>query len=92
MDEVDVLTFTTEPLEADMEIAGPLTLTFWAKTEFNMPVAAYNVSGEYAMIKSAAQLGRIDEKSIMLETLTAFKRAGADLIITYFAKEAVQLI
>ncbi|MGI8504476.1 MAG: metallophosphatase [Hassallia sp.] len=53
----------------------------------NLPVAAYNVSGEYAMIKAAAQNGWIDEKKVILETLTSMKRAGADLILTYFAKE-----
>ncbi|MFC1925348.1 porphobilinogen synthase [Chloroflexota bacterium] len=56
---------------------------------FNVPLAAYNVSGEYAMIKAAAQRGWIDEKAAVLETLTAIKRAGADLIITYHAREAV---
>ena len=53
----------------------------------NLPVAAYNVSGEYAMIKPAAQKGWIDEKQVILETLTSMKRAGASLILTYFAKE-----
>lgn len=50
-------------------------------------MAAYNVSGEYVMIKAAAQQGWIDEKKIVLETLTGLKRAGADLILTYFAKD-----
>lgn len=58
----------------------------------NLPVAAYNVSGEYAMIKSAAQQGWIDEKKIILETLTSMKRAGADLILTYFAKEVALIL
>ncbi|MEO1523778.1 MAG: hypothetical protein AAFU78_23800, partial [Cyanobacteria bacterium J06633_2] len=49
------------------------------------PVAAYNVSGEYAMVKAAAQQGWIDGETVMLETLTSMKRAGADLILTYFA-------
>lgn len=53
----------------------------------NLPVAAYNVSGEYAMIKPAAQKGWIDEKQVILETLTSMKRAGASLILTYFPKE-----
>jgi len=53
-----------------------------------LPLAAYNVSGEYAMIKAAAQNGWLDERSVVLETLTAFKRAGADLILTYHAKQA----
>ena len=57
------------------------------KQHTNLPVAAYNVSGEYAMIKAAAQQGWIDEKAVMMETLTSLKRAGADLILTYFAKE-----
>ncbi|MBC6478214.1 MAG: porphobilinogen synthase [Hormoscilla sp. GM7CHS1pb] len=56
------------------------------KHHTNLPVAAYNVSGEYAMIKAAAQQGWIDEQKVMLETLTSMKRAGADVILTYFAK------
>ena len=56
----------------------------------NLPVAAYNVSGEYSMIKAAALKGWIDEKKVTLETLTSFKRAGADLILTYHAKDAVR--
>ncbi|WP_026100256.1 porphobilinogen synthase [Fortiea contorta] len=57
-----------------------------------LPVAAYNVSGEYAMIKAAAQMGWIDEKQVILETLTSMKRAGADLILTYFAKEVALML
>ncbi|WP_409301988.1 porphobilinogen synthase [Peribacillus sp. SCS-155] len=57
------------------------------KNNFTLPVVAYNVSGEYSMIKAAAQNGWIDEKSIVMEMLTSMKRAGADLIITYFAKD-----
>jgi porphobilinogen synthase len=57
-----------------------------------VPVSAYNISGEYAMIKAAAKMGWIDEKKAIIETLTAIKRAGADLIATYFAKEALQLL
>jgi porphobilinogen synthase len=60
------------------------------KDSFDLPVAAYNVSGEYAMIKAAAQRGWIDEKGITLEMLTGFKRAGADMILTYFAKDAAR--
>ena len=60
-----------------------------AKDNFNVPVAAYNVSGEFSMIKAAAERGWIDGDRIMMETLTSIKRAGADVIITYFAKEAV---
>lgn len=58
----------------------------------NVPVAAYNVSGEYAMIKAAAQNGWIDEKKVILETLLSIKRAGADLILTYFAKEVALML
>jgi len=57
-----------------------------------VPVSAYNISGEYAMIKAAAKMGWLDENKAILETLTAIKRAGADLIATYFAKDAVKLI
>ncbi len=60
------------------------------KTEFQVPVAAYNVSGEYAMIKAAAQNGWLDEQQVALEALTCIKRAGADMILTYFAKSAVE--
>ncbi len=63
-----------------------------AKENFNFPVAAYNVSGEYSMVKAAAEKGWIDGEKVMMETLTAIKRAGADVIITYFAKEAIRLI
>jgi porphobilinogen synthase len=63
-----------------------------AKQEFDLPVAAYNVSGEYSMIKAAAQLGWLDEEKAMLESLTAIKRAGADIIITYFASQAAKLL
>ncbi|BAU09044.1 delta-aminolevulinic acid dehydratase [Fischerella major NIES-592] len=62
------------------------------KNYTNLPVAAYNVSGEYAMIKAAAQNGWIDEKRVILETLTSMKRAGADLILTYFAKEVALML
>ena len=63
-----------------------------AKQEFDLPLAAYNVSGEYSMIKAAAQLGWLDEEKAMMESLTAIKRAGADIIITYWAKEAAKLL
>ncbi len=62
------------------------------KDAVNVPVSAYNISGEYAMIKAAAKMGWIDENKAIIETLTSMKRAGADLIATYFAKEAVKLI
>lgn len=55
-----------------------------------MPVAAYNVSGEYAMVKAGAQNGWIDEKRVVLEVLTNIKRAGTDIILTYFAKPVVE--
>ncbi|WP_066381708.1 porphobilinogen synthase [Anabaena sp. CA = ATCC 33047] len=58
----------------------------------HLPVAAYNVSGEYAMIKAAAQHGWIDEKKVILESLTSMKRAGADLILTYFAKDVALML
>ncbi|EHL2570240.1 porphobilinogen synthase, partial [Listeria monocytogenes] len=57
------------------------------KNNTNLPVVAYNVSGEYAMVKAAAQNGWIDEEKIVIEMLTSMKRAGATLIITYFAKD-----
>jgi porphobilinogen synthase len=60
------------------------------KDEFDLPVAAYNVSGEYAMIKAAEQLGWMDGQRVMMETLTSIKRAGADMILTYFAMEAAK--
>ena len=60
------------------------------KTEFQVPVAAYNVSGEYAMVKAGAQNGWIDEERVALELLTSIKRAGADMILTYFAKSVVE--
>ncbi len=60
------------------------------KDEFGYPTAAYNVSGEYAMVKAAAANGWIDEERVVLETLTGFKRAGADLILTYHAKDAAR--
>jgi len=63
-----------------------------AKEEFDLPLAAYNVSGEYAMIKAAGRLGWLDEPRVMMEVLYAIKRAGADIIITYFAKEAARTL
>ncbi len=62
------------------------------KNEFNKPIACYNVSGEYAMVKAAAQKGWIDGEKVMMESLTSMKRAGADIIITYFAKEAAKIL
>ena len=63
-----------------------------AKNEFNLPTAAYNVSGEYSMIKAAVTNGWLDGERVMLEVLTSIKRAGADVIITYFAKEAARIV
>jgi porphobilinogen synthase len=63
-----------------------------AKQEFDLPLAAYNVSGEYSMIKAAAQMGWLDEEKTMLESLTAIKRAGADIIITYWAKDLAKAL
>jgi porphobilinogen synthase len=62
------------------------------KRRFRMPTAAYNVSGEYSMIKAAAKMGWIDGERVMMEALTGIKRAGADLILTYFAKEAAAVL
>ncbi len=62
------------------------------REEFDLPVGAYNVSGEYSMIKAAAQNGWLDEERVMMEVLTGIKRAGADLILTYFAKDAARLL
>jgi len=62
------------------------------RQEFGLPLAAYSVSGEYAMIKAAGRLGWLDEERCMLEALTAIRRAGADLVITYFAREAARLL
>ena len=62
------------------------------KDTFQMPTAAYNVSGEYSMVKAASQLGWIDEQRVMMEMLTGIKRAGADMILTYFAKDAAKLL
>jgi porphobilinogen synthase len=62
------------------------------KNEVDVPVAVYQVSGEYAMIKAAAEKGWLDHDQIMMETTTAFKRAGADIIASYFAKDVVKLI
>jgi len=62
------------------------------REEFDVPIAAYNVSGEYAMVKAAAAQGWIDEQRVMMETLTAIRRAGADMILTYFAKDAAKLL
>jgi porphobilinogen synthase len=81
---------------ADMVMVKPalayLDVVAKVKEATNLPVAAYNVSGEYAMIKAADRLGWIDGKKVMLETLLSMKRAGADVILTYFAKEVAQIL
>lgn len=81
---------------ADIVIVKPalayLDVLWRVRTEFNVPVAAYNVSGEFAMVKAAAQLGWLEEERAMFEVLTAIRRAGADLILTYFAKDAAQML
>ncbi len=81
---------------ADMVMVKPalpyLDVIRRVKEEFDRPVAAYNVSGEYAMVKAAAANGWLDEKRAMMETLIAIRRAGADLILTYFAKDAAELL
>jgi len=69
-----------------------LDIIYRIREEFDLPVAAYNVSGEYAMIKAAEKMGWIDGQRVMMETLTAIKRAGADMILTYFALEAAKLL
>jgi porphobilinogen synthase len=63
-----------------------------AKAEFGVPLAAYSVSGEYAMIRAAGQLGWLDEPRAIMEALTGIRRAGADIVITYFAREAARLL
>jgi porphobilinogen synthase len=79
---------------ADMIMVKPalayLDIVYRAKKRFRMPTAAYNVSGEFSMIKAAAREGWIDEKSAILEVLTSIKRAGADMILTYHAMEAAE--
>uniref|UniRef100_A0A7C2HUK3 Delta-aminolevulinic acid dehydratase n=1 Tax=Ammonifex degensii TaxID=42838 RepID=A0A7C2HUK3_9THEO len=79
---------------ADMVMVKPalayLDVIYRVKKRFNRPVAAYNVSGEYSLVKAAAAQGWVDERAVVLEMLTAIKRAGADVILTYFAKDAAR--
>ena len=79
---------------ADMLMVKPalafLDIIAAARRRFDLPIAAYNVSGEYAMVKAAARMGWLDERKTALETLTGIKRAGADIIITYHAKDAAR--
>jgi porphobilinogen synthase len=81
---------------ADIIIVKPamayLDIIREVKNSVALPVSAYHVSGEYAMIKAAAKMGWINEDKAIIESLTSIKRAGADLIATYFAKDAVKLI
>ena len=81
---------------ADILMVKPATLYLdvlrRVRERFDLPTAAYHVSGEYAMIKAAAQKGWIDEQRVMLETLTSIKRAGADIILTYYAREAIRAL
>lgn len=81
---------------ADFLMVKPATayldLVYALRQKYDLPIAAYHVSGEYAMIKAAAARGWIDENRVMIETLTSIKRAGADLIITYFARQAVNAL
>ena len=78
---------------ADILMVKPATVYLdilkMVREQFDLPVAAYHVSGEYALIKAAAQKGWIDEQRVMMETLTSIKRAGADIILTYYAREAI---
>ncbi len=81
---------------ADMLLVKPalayLDVLWRVKHEFGLPTAAYHVSGEYAMVKAAAERGWIDGARVMLEVLTSIRRAGADLVVTYFAREAAPLL
>jgi porphobilinogen synthase len=81
---------------ADILMVKPATvfldLLRAVRERFGLPMAAYHVSGEYALIKAAAEKGWIDEERVMLETLTSIKRAGADIILTYYAREAVRAL
>ena len=81
---------------ADILMVKPATVYLdilkMVRDRFDLPLAAYHVSGEYAMIKAAAQNGWIDEMRVMMETLTSIKRAGADIILTYYAREAIKAL
>jgi porphobilinogen synthase len=81
---------------ADILMVKPATLYLdvlrAVRDRLELPMAAYHVSGEYALIKAAAQKGWIDEQRVMLETLTSIKRAGADIILTYYAREAIRAL
>ena len=81
---------------ADILMVKPATVYLdvlkMVRDRFDLPLAAYHVSGEYALIKAAAQKGWIDEERVMMETLTSIKRAGADIILTYYAREAIRAL
>lgn len=81
---------------ADILMVKPATIYLdilrMVRDRFDLPLAAYHVSGEYALIKAAAQNGWIDEERVMLETLTSIKRAGADIILTYYARDAIRAL
>lgn len=81
---------------ADILMVKPATVYLdilkMVRDRFDLPLAAYHVSGEYAMIKAASQKGWIDEPRVMMETLTSIKRAGADIILTYYAREAIKAL
>ena len=81
---------------ADILMVKPATVYLdvlsMIRRRFDVPIAAYHVSGEYALIKAAAQKGWIDEERVMMETLTSIKRAGADIILTYYAREAIRVL
>ena len=81
---------------ADILMVKPATVYLdilkMMRDRFDLPLAAYHVSGEYALIKAAAQKGWIDEERVMMETLTSIKRAGADIILTYYAREAIRAL
>ena len=100
--QMDAANFREALREADLDVAQGadmlmvkpalpyLDIIKAARERYNLPIGAYQVSGEYAQIKAAAQLGWIDEERVMMESLTSIKRAGADIILTYFAKEAIK--
>lgn len=81
---------------ADIVMVKPalsyLDIIYRVKNEFRVPTAAYSVSGEYSMIKAVSEKGWLDERDIMLETIISIKRAGADLILTYYAKELAEVL
>ena len=81
---------------ADIVMVKPalayLDVIWRVKERFEVPVAAYNVSGEYSMVKAAGRLGWVDESRAAIEILTGIRRAGADVILTYFAKEVARLL